>query len=174
LRRNAGISISSIPVLASASTFAAACERALRHTLGVFRLKFLQAFRHRAVEVDVDGLGESPGLVLGTAADDASAVDHHVQFAQAFHQRAHGVAVTHVELLEREAHHRSVVRDRGRHFAVGRAGGGDGITLPGEGTGDARADAARAPGDQHPACTHEARSRVAHTSAAREIAATAP
>jgi len=36
LRRNAGISISSMPLLASASTLAAACERALRHTLGVF------------------------------------------------------------------------------------------------------------------------------------------
>ena len=36
LRRNAGISISSIPLLASASTFAAAWLRALRHTLGVF------------------------------------------------------------------------------------------------------------------------------------------
>ena len=34
LRRNAGISISSIPLLASASTFAAAL-RPLRHTLGV-------------------------------------------------------------------------------------------------------------------------------------------
>jgi len=36
LRRNAGISISSMPLLASASTFAAAWPRALRHTLGVF------------------------------------------------------------------------------------------------------------------------------------------
>ena len=36
LRRNAGISISSMPLLASASTFAAAWLRALRHTLGVF------------------------------------------------------------------------------------------------------------------------------------------
>ncbi len=35
LRRNAGISISSMPLLASASTFAAACVRALRQTLGV-------------------------------------------------------------------------------------------------------------------------------------------
>jgi len=34
LRRNAGISISSIPLLASASTFAAAV-RPVRHTLGV-------------------------------------------------------------------------------------------------------------------------------------------
>ena len=37
LRRNAGISISSIPLLASASTFAAACVRLVRHTLGVFK-----------------------------------------------------------------------------------------------------------------------------------------
>jgi len=35
LRRKAGISISSMPLLASASTFAAAWLRALRHTLGV-------------------------------------------------------------------------------------------------------------------------------------------
>ena len=35
--KNAGISISSIPLLASASTLAAVCERALRHTLGVFK-----------------------------------------------------------------------------------------------------------------------------------------
>ena len=39
LRRNAGISISSMPLLDSASTLAAAlCERAVRHTLGVFML----------------------------------------------------------------------------------------------------------------------------------------
>jgi hypothetical protein len=37
-RRNAGISISSMPLLASASTLAAAWLRALRHTLGVFML----------------------------------------------------------------------------------------------------------------------------------------
>jgi hypothetical protein len=36
-RKNAGISISSMPLLDNASTFAAACERALRHTLGVFK-----------------------------------------------------------------------------------------------------------------------------------------
>ncbi len=36
LRRNAGISISSMPLLASASTLAAAWVRALRQTLGVF------------------------------------------------------------------------------------------------------------------------------------------
>ena len=36
LRRNAGISISSMPLLASASTLAAAV-RPLRHTLGVVR-----------------------------------------------------------------------------------------------------------------------------------------
>ena len=35
--KNAGISISSIPLLASASTFAAACVRLVRHTLGVLR-----------------------------------------------------------------------------------------------------------------------------------------
>jgi hypothetical protein len=34
-RKNAGISISSIPLLASASTFAAACVRPVRQTLGV-------------------------------------------------------------------------------------------------------------------------------------------
>ena len=39
LRRNAGISISSMPLLDNASTFAAAlCERAVRHTLGVLML----------------------------------------------------------------------------------------------------------------------------------------
>ena len=37
LRKNAGISISSMPLLASASTFAAACVRLVRHTLGVLR-----------------------------------------------------------------------------------------------------------------------------------------
>jgi len=37
LRKNAGISISSMPLLDSASTLAAAWLRALRHTLGVFR-----------------------------------------------------------------------------------------------------------------------------------------
>ena len=37
LRRNAGTSISSIPLLDSASTLATAWLRALRHTLGVFR-----------------------------------------------------------------------------------------------------------------------------------------
>ena len=36
LRRKAGISISSMPLLASASTLAAAWVRALRQTLGVF------------------------------------------------------------------------------------------------------------------------------------------
>ena len=36
LRRKAGISISSIPLLARASTLAAAWARALRQTLGVF------------------------------------------------------------------------------------------------------------------------------------------
>jgi len=37
--KNAGISISSMPLLDSASTLAAAlCERAVRHTLGVLRL----------------------------------------------------------------------------------------------------------------------------------------
>ena len=38
LRKNAGISISSMPLLDSASTLAAACERKLRQTLGELRL----------------------------------------------------------------------------------------------------------------------------------------
>ena len=37
LRKNAGISISSMPLLASASTFAAACVRLVRYTLVVLR-----------------------------------------------------------------------------------------------------------------------------------------
>jgi hypothetical protein len=43
MRRNAWTSNSSIPLLDSAFTFAADCEHALQHTLGVFRVGRLEA-----------------------------------------------------------------------------------------------------------------------------------
>ena len=52
---------------------------------------------HRAVEVDVDRLGERDRVVLGAAADDAGAVDDDVELAEPVDQRAHRVAVADVE-----------------------------------------------------------------------------
>ena len=92
-------------------------------------------------------------VVLGAAADHAGAVDDHVELAEPLDQRAHRVAVAHVEPAHVDARRAARRGDLG----VGRAGGDDRVARGGEGARDAGADAAGGAGDEHAprACHHQ-------------------
>ena len=103
---------------------------------------------HRAVEVDVDHLREGLGLVLGAAADDAGAVDQHVQLAERADQRGHRRGVAHVERVAGDAGH---VGARAAACASASVAPVALTSAPvgGKGARDGRADAAGAAADQH-------------------------
>ena len=90
-------------------------------------------------------LGEHGRVVLGAAADDAGAVDDDVELAEPVDERAHGVAVAHVEAPHVDAG----VAARGGDLVVGRAGRDDGVARRRERARDAGADAARGAGDEN-------------------------
>ncbi len=140
----------------------------------------------RAVQVDVDDLREDLGVMLAAAAQDAGAVDQHVERRQRIDAGADGSVVAHVQHRAFRTGERGILR-RGFDLGGGRTGHVDPRALQQEGRRDAGADAGRAADHQHLAAgEHLGRKRVgrihaapvesiaARTCAIRGIGSTAP